>query len=396
MDNIPKYTRSVEIDSTPLRSLVEGEKGSFVALDATAKAIKTFTKRGDAMDESIHRSRYQNLVLKNAARAYKEHPTNIDGYRNAFQESLKDYPIPAAHRHEYAAILLNGEARYFHPIMAGKVDSTRDGENDALLALADSYFRDGVSTMAGNLPPAAGSELGSEIAGDGYLSAMDLAATAAENGDPRGVERVNDYTMGVLDANVGREMEGMDDPIAGVEQYVSGEKDVATTVPTSVGTVEVTSSSLPEEHRAQLRDNIYEGARKVVRTRSDREHLASGIGLVNFPATYRGTSDDRRSLDMVGDVQLALHPLSPETAHTHLRNMQTFAKKFKYVPDGYVREISARVNGVKDGYGAGVWSHILHSAIENGGESVATQFAKDTLLRAYLWYTRKGWTPETP
>jgi hypothetical protein len=67
-----------------------------------------------------------------------------------------------------------------------------------------------------------------------------------------------------------------------------------------------------------------------------------------------------------------------------MNHMMTFAKKFSYVPDGYVEEISARVNGVKDGYGAALWSTILCTAIENGGEAVATQFPKNTLLRAYL------------
>ncbi|MDR2779092.1 MAG: hypothetical protein LBB16_02280, partial [Puniceicoccales bacterium] len=268
--------------------------------------------------------------------------------------------------------------------MAGKVTAAREEENDVLLALADSYFRDGIGTMEGNLPPAAGGDLGYEISGDGYVNAVDLAASAAGNGDPRGMERVNDYTMGVLDAHVGREMGTMDDPTAGVEQYVSGKRDISTSVPTSWGTVEVTSASLPEEYRAQLRDNIYEGARKLVRTRSEKKHLLSGIGLMNFPATYRGTSDDKRALDVFGNVQLAMHPLSPDNINTHLRNMQTFAKKFKYVPDGYVGEISVRVNGMKDGYGAAVWSDILHTAMENGGEGIASQFSKDTLIRAYL------------
>jgi hypothetical protein len=384
MESTPKYTRSVEIDGSPLRSLVEGEKGTFTALDATAKAIKTFTKRSDDVEASIHKSQYQNMVLEHAARAYHDHPNDIEGYRNALRESLKDYPIPPNQRHEYAAILYNGEARYFLPITSGEVTAMREEENDALLALADSYFRDGIGTMEGNLPPAAGGELGSEISGDGYVNAVDLAASAAGNGDPRGMERVNDYTMGVLDAHVCRDMGTMDDPTAGVEQYASGKRDVSTSVPTSWGTVEVTSASLPEEYRAQLRDNIYEGARKMVRTRSEKEHLSSGIGLVKFPATYRGTSDDKRALDVFGNVQLAMHPLSPDNINTHLRNMETFAKKFKYVPDGYVGEISARVNGMKDGYGAAVWSDILHTAMENGGEGIASQFSKDTLIRAYL------------
>jgi hypothetical protein len=52
---------------------------------------------------------------------------------------------------------------------------------------------------------------------------------------------------------------------------------------------------------------------------------------------------------------LAMHPISPESAPNHLRNMQSFAKKFKYVPHGYVEKISVRVNGQKGAY----WSNRL-------------------------------------
>jgi hypothetical protein len=135
MSDFPQYGRVEEIDGSPLKSMVEGEKGTLSAHDAIAKTIRNFTKQEDAAEESIHRARYQNMVLEHAARAYQEHPTAIDGYRNALREAVKDYPIPPAHRKEYAAILYNGEARYFHAILADKVSAVRDDENDASLPL---------------------------------------------------------------------------------------------------------------------------------------------------------------------------------------------------------------------------------------------------------------------
>jgi hypothetical protein len=397
MENFPNYERRVEIDRGALKSLVAGEKGELSAMDATAKAIKEFTKREDDMEESIHRSRYQNLVLESAARAYKEHPTDIDGYRNAIRESLRDYPIPPARRQNYAAILYNGEARYFHAILSGKVNSVRDEENAALLSLADSYYRDGIGTLSGNLPPAADGELGTQAAGDEYLEALSLATAAGNNGDPQAMERVNGYAMGALESHARNEMELADDPAAAMEQYVTGEKDVEAIIPTSGGPIGVSSAPLPDEYRTQLRDNISEDALRLIEKRKDKELLDSGIRIMDFPATYRGTSDDRKSLDMVGKLHLTMHPLSPETFPTHMRNMMIFAKKFKYIPDGYVGEINARINGLKDGYSAAAWSSILQKAMENGGESIAAQFPKDTILRASLIHdlvTEEGMEPQ--
>jgi hypothetical protein len=53
--------------------------------------------------------------------------------------------------------------------MSGEVNAIRDEENDALLSLADRLFNDSLATLAGDLPPAAAGELGTELAGDGYL-----------------------------------------------------------------------------------------------------------------------------------------------------------------------------------------------------------------------------------
>jgi hypothetical protein len=65
-------------------------------------------------------------------------------------------------------------------------------------------------------------------------------------------------------------------------------------------------------------------------------------------------------------------------------NMKTFAMNFKHVPDGYMEEISSRINGMRDGYGAVAWSNILWTVLENGGERVANQFSTNTLMRFEL------------
>jgi hypothetical protein len=131
MGSIPKDTRSVEIDGSPLKSLEEDEEDAIDAIDATAHATKKSTKQREDEEESIHRSRFQNLVLENAARAYQDHPNDIDGYRNALRESLKDYPIPPNHRHKYEAILLDGEARYFYYM--SRDDTTRGVKTIAVI-----------------------------------------------------------------------------------------------------------------------------------------------------------------------------------------------------------------------------------------------------------------------
>ncbi|MDR1457450.1 MAG: hypothetical protein LBI47_01190 [Puniceicoccales bacterium] len=137
--SIPRYTRNVEIDSSPLRSMEESEKDTINAIDATAHATKKSKKKKKDVEESIHRSRYQNLVLENAAQAYHDHPNDIDGYRNALRESLKDFPIPPDHRHEYEAILLDEEARYFHFILSEKADRGK-GMKTILIILKNSIW----------------------------------------------------------------------------------------------------------------------------------------------------------------------------------------------------------------------------------------------------------------
>jgi hypothetical protein len=383
MSDFPMYHRRVE----PALDDSDAPISARLSLLGTiGRRAGELAAREEAQESSLNKIRYQNMAMEASARAYSQHPDDMDAYKHAYREALEGYPIPLNKRAEYEAILLNSEARFYSPILSnGKQALARDGREE-LLALADNLFEDGTFVLGGAVGPAA--PMDDNYVGDRYLESLDALTATGEDGSTvvpgdEIVRRAEEYELEALSALADRDISSMADPLASTAQYISGEKEYGAEINSSSGAILLNSGELSAPGREQLRRNIGESVVKHLNKRASMDRFAVGQGLVRMPASWRGTAEHRRAMDEWARVQMDAQPIGADNEHLHIDNMVMFARKFSYIPEPYVEVLTANIN-------SGSWalalsaSRLLNMAMDAGGGRIAKQFDDGTLLKGQL------------
>jgi hypothetical protein len=353
--------------------------------------LGALAKEEDEQERSIGRIRYQNMALEASVRAYRDHPTDLDAYKSAYRESLSGCDIPLSERASYEGILLNSEARFYSPIVLNRAEEDGAREREELLALVDNLFEDGTLVLGGSV--GASVPWDGNYVGDRYLESVGVLGSVGADGRPvlppdDILAKVEEYELGALTTAAGRQIAGAEDPLAAVERYIGGDgegegEEYVAEVASSGGVIRLSSGALSAGGREQLRANMRGAVVKNLEDRSARKRFALGAELMRLPALWSGSAEQRRALDTWAGVQISAQPITAATERQHLDNMITFARRYSYIPEGYVDVLRSAINS-GSAHVCVSGARMLDVAIESGGGRISKQFDDGTLLRASM------------
>jgi hypothetical protein len=284
--------------------------------------------------------------------------------------------------------LLNSEARFYSQILLNRAEENSARDREQLLALADNLFEDGTIVLGRGVRAA--TPMDANYPGDRYLESVGVLGSVGADGGtilPADaiVRKVDEYELGALSTAADREIQGAEDPIAAMEQYIAGAGggEYVAEVPSSQGVIRLSSGELSGGGREQLRANMRSSMVKNLEERRARERFALGAELIRLQATWSGSADQRKAPDTWAGVEIDAQPISADTQQLHMDNMIMFARRYSYIPTPYVGALRTAINS-GSGHVCVSAARLLDVAIESGGGKISKQFDDGTLLHANM------------
>ncbi|MDR2436019.1 MAG: hypothetical protein LBD33_01760 [Puniceicoccales bacterium] len=97
--------------------------------------------------EALFRANYNNAAQQAAVEAYNANPSDMEGYKRVYRESMGKIDVPLSRQARAGAISANVEAQYFWTINQNHGGQIRENLKSALEREADDYAQSGISFM---------------------------------------------------------------------------------------------------------------------------------------------------------------------------------------------------------------------------------------------------------